>query len=393
MTIWFLGRNYPPEKGGGSQMRSQQVQFLKKNYDVKVITINYKSSSTIENDDVLLTPFIKNKLFRKLFVILDMLGIRDYYAKWIKETLFYLKNNIKEGDVIFATTGGELACLQIAKELKLKYGNKIKTILNYHDLPIDCYYDGNKTRKRFHVNVDKLEKECLECCDYILTNSDNMSNQLLNKYPNLKNISKLYFGYDENNLIFKKDRNNTKKINIVHIGSVGESQSPEVLVKAYEKLSDIQKEKINITFIGDLTNNEYLMKSNVINKISYLPREEMIKYLLKNADYCFISLINNKNFISAMPTKFYEYIGLSIPIIGALPECEAKDVIDNEKFGYTCLYDDLDSLKKILINLYDDFNSEIYLNNLNNLISKREHFDSRNTLSVMNDTIERLLND
>lgn len=386
MKIWFITRSYPPLKGGGPLMRELQVDFLRKKYDIEVITINHENNKIDQEKGITYIPYTTNKYIKKLNILLEMFGIlKDSHNVWINRTVSYLKNKINDDDIIFSTTGGELASILIGDKLK-QLNKNVKHIINYHDLLSNGFYNGLREGKRFHVKIDIDESTCILNADYILSNSNSMTNQLVDKFPNIKNkIDKLYFGYRD--IIFNNTVNKQKHrdITIANIGSVGKLQRSEILVKAWEQLPINIKDKIKLVFIGNLRDNEFLMNNSEIKKIDYIPRDEMVEYVQSNIDVSFISLINNPLFKSAMPTKFYEYIGLELPIIGALPEnCEAIEVIKKYGFGYHCTYDDIECLKEILTNLVNNNNIKQIKNNL---VKYKHLFHSDNTLKIMYDVI------
>ena len=391
MKIWFITRSYPPLKGGGPQMRKLQVDFLRKKYAVKVITINHDSNKIHKKNEVTFIPYTRNKYLKKLNVLLEMFGIiKDSHQTWIDRTVSYLKDKIQNGDIVFSTTGGELASILIGCELK-RLNKDIKYIVNYHDLLDYGYYNGERIYQRFHVNIDKLEEKCLMEADFIFSNSNIMRDIIIKKFDFTKNkTDKLYFGYKKVSNINRKLLSNENKIKIANIGSASHLQSPEILIDAYNLLPNSIRNKIELVFIGDLNFNNKIKNSDIIT-IDYIDRDKLVPFVLDNIDYAFLSLININLFKPAMPTKFYEYIGLELPIIGALPEnSEATKVIKDYNFGYACVHGDIESLKNILISICEDDERKKYLEFRNNLIFNKNIFDSEQTLKGMYNMIDLL---
>eukprot|EP01047_Picozoa_sp_COSAG01_P015177 COSAG01_NODE_755_length_13819_cov_130.671939_1_plen_145_part_10 len=136
--LWFITRSYPPQTGGGPQTIKLQVDFLSKYYDVSVVTINHESHSNIICDHII---YLSKGRFFRVFSRLSALGLwLDDLFFWRKNALNYLKNKIDNDDIIFTTTGGEISCFNLGKQL-VKYKPSLKLILNYHDGIDHAIYD------------------------------------------------------------------------------------------------------------------------------------------------------------------------------------------------------------------------------------------------------------
>lgn len=379
-------------QGGGPLTRELQVSFLKRFFNVEVITIEYTKKAKSINNGIHYLPI---GLPLIICYILERSGIvTDYLFYWSRLAISYLKNKIKDGDIIFTTTGGEMGCIKIGAFLK-KYNSKIKHIANYHDVLDFAEYDKDKVYYKFHRNIDKIEGEYLKNTDYVFTNSVIMKNLLLNKFNFLSNkVDYMYFGF--NGPIIRKMPSKTtgqcnNKIKIGYIGEMGFLQAPEILIHAWNTLTPTYKSKIELTFIGNYMVNEVIANTEGINRIRYLQREELIAYLSRETDIAFLSIINKPIFKTLMSTKFYEYIGIGIPIISALPNgCEAGQVISEEGFGWVCIYGDITALTKILI--YAVEHPEAIKECEENIKKQRNKYNSEQTLSKMVNIIMSLLN-
>ncbi len=393
MKIWFITRSYPPQKGGGPQMRELQVDFLRKSYEVEVITINHENNIYAKKDNISYLPYLTNRYLKKASFLLAKYGLLlDPYNIWINNAYHYVNENISDNDIIFSTTGGELSSIIVGDKIK-NSNPSIKHIINYHDLLTNSYYDGERESKGYYKRIDILEGKYLKNADFILSNSDAMTKQIIRKFSFTESkIDKLYFGFRNNfpkNNYPKRAKENLK---IVHIGSVSHFQSPEILIKAWQALNNEEKERIELVFIGNISENKFINDCDEIEKIDFMPRNEMIEFIYENIDMGFISLINSKSFESAMPTKFYEYIGLELPIIGALPRnSEVLNTINNSTFGKACIYDVINDLTNVLSYLVNNVNQVSVFRR--NIINKKDLFDSKNTLKIMSETIDRVKND
>jgi|GEM_PF-5024715 len=68
--------------------------------------------------------------------------------------------------------------------------------------------------------------------------------------------------------------------------------------------------------------------------------------LLKHMDNAYDGIV---------PGKLYEYIGLCRPVLGLVPDGEAKDIISGLKRGIAVPQDDEDKIARAVCSLYDDF--------------------------------------
>ena len=99
-----------------------------------------------------------------------------------------------------------------------------------------------------------------------------------------------------------------------------------------------------IYYIGNSKNYEPLNKN-----IHFVD-----EFMCENIDIGFLSLV--KDYYGAcVPSKLYEYLNLEVPIIAALPEGDALDIINTKSYGKACIYDDIKGLKNI-IKFYKDKN-------------------------------------
>jgi len=313
----------------------------------------------------------------------------DYLNIWIKNTYLFLKDRVKDWDIVFSTTWWDLWSIKLGSLLK-NMNNNIKFIVNYHDLLYHWVYNWEKISNRFHVKIDDYEKKYLWNCDYVISSSLVMKNTLVNKYSFLKEkITYMYFWFDNNASNYKISKSCSDKVKIFYVWNMWTLQSPEIIIDSLMLLDQEIRDKIEIYFIWDYSGNKVINDSQNIKRISYMNRNDLIKLLETEADYWFFSLIEKESLKYAMPTKFYEYIWLWLPIIWVLPSnCESMNLINKYKLWLSVNYWDVEWLKNILNSIVKDKKQiNIYKNNINLI---KEKFDSSNTLSVMKDVIELL---
>jgi len=330
--------------GGGVLIRKSQVELLQRSgFQVTVVTPNYQQKELLAEQNVIRVPLVYN--FRASY-FLERVGIyEDYLDKWVSAAYKYLLNKVQKSDIVFATSGGELACFKLGSLLKEKLGCKF--VVNFQD-PLDYgTVNGVKIDNRFHVSRDQQEKKYLRNVDLIITSSQVNEDSLKNKYPYLAGrIVNSYFGYIKKVDLIQKQT--ASKLRIAYGGVFGTLQSPEILAKALEGMDGVEAH-----FIGNYTYHKPIHRFlNKFNFMQFLPRDEFLKFMMQNIDVGFVSLTSD--YLGAcVPSKLYEYINLALPILGALPAGDAVDIINQNGYGVACKYNDLDSLRHAIQQLRD----------------------------------------
>ena len=345
--VYFLTRSYLPSITGGTLIRSAQVEhFTKHGFEVKVATPNYKHLTYQLEGNTIKIPFYYSS---GMLLNLERFGIfEDYLDLWIMKAYKILLRRVKRDDILFATSGGGLGMVKLGYLLKETIGCKL--IINFHD-PINySIVNGMKVDSRFHIGRERQVKKYLSNADLIITTSMVYQKALRRKYPNWDSrIINNYFGY-----IQKVNVNNRKpqddNLRIAYGGAFSKQQSPEILANLTR--GDNSCEAV---FIGGYHKYQpirrYLNEPNV-KFYDTMRHEDYIEYITNNIDVGFASLSND--YLGAcVPSKIYEYINLGLPILAALPQGDAMDIINDNQYGIACKYDDIDGLKAGLRKMKD----------------------------------------
>ncbi|EJP74536.1 MULTISPECIES: glycosyltransferase [Campylobacter] len=386
MKIWYFTRSfYPFIKTGGALIRTSQVKNFKKfGWNIETVTPNYNSKKLVIENGVYHVPFsaIYNQKIANIF---ERLGIyEDYLDGWVKQAFEILKDKIDSSDILFATSGGELGMIKLGSLLKQRYNCKL--IVNFHDPIAYSKVCGLKIDNRFHISREKSEKKYLEQTDMIITSSLTNRRSLQKKYPNLKEvIHNNYFGYIAKTTISKR-KIVGDTICIAYVGAMSKYQSPEILYEVYKNLK--YKARIQIYFIGNYSAYRPLMNINDPNIIfiDYLDHEHFMNFMLENIDIGFVSL-SNDYFGACVPSKIYEYINLEIPILGALPDGDAKDIIVKNKFG---LAFDYKNIKDMAYAIDEYINIEYIEDIRKNIKIKKDEWFMDNQFKIMNSLLRNL---
>ena len=385
MKIYYLTRSYSPYlKGGGSLLRKSQVESLFCfGWAVNVVMPNYRSNKLEIENNIYLIPYNKNI---KIVSILERLGfMEDYLDTWVKNAFNYLKDKVKKDDIVFATSGGELGSIKLGSILQKNIGCKF--VINFHD-PLDySLVNGLKLDNKFHVSREQYELKYLKNSDLIITSSKINQKSLIDKYPQFKDkIVNNYFGF-----IKQIDLTPVKKreyLSIAYVGNMGNLQTPEILYEAYKRLDN--KKNIKVYFIGDSKN--YTPLKDIIDKnivfIDYLAHEEFLKFMNNNIDVGFVSLASD--YLGAcVPSKIYEYINLGLPMIGALPDGDGKEIINENGYGISCRYDDIEGLRDAI----EKFRDEEFLKQCKDkILADREIWSMRERIKEVDEWLREIVN-
>ncbi len=382
MKIWFLTRSlYPHQKGGGGQIRLGQIKFLKElGYEINIVMPNYEKDKLNIINNIIQLPLSYNI---RIASYLERVGFyEDYLDKWIKEAYKYLKNRVKKEDIVFATSGGELGMIKLGSLLKKEINCKF--VINFHDPLAYSIVNGYKLNNKFHVSREKQEYRYIKNSDLIVTSSKSNQKSLINKYPFLKNkILNNYFGYIEK-IKLEKYKKKNKKLKIAYIGNMGNLQKPEILYDIYKYLNS---NHIEIYFIGNINPNRLLKSISEDNVffLNFMPHVELLDFMIKNIDIGFVSLTSD--YLGAcVPSKIYEYINLGLPILGALPNGDGKDIINDNGYGIACNYNDINELSNAL-NSFLDIN---FLNDVKqNILKDRDKWFMKNKIKEIDTLLKK----
>jgi len=390
MKLYYLTRSfYPYQKGGGPLMRNGAVKYLQElGWDVTVVMPNYGSNKLNIENNVIQIPQNYNI---KLHLYMERLGLKeDYLDNWVKVAFEYLKDKVKKTDIIFATCGGELGMIKLGSLLKKEIGCKF--VVNFRD-PLDySIVNGIKLDNKLHISREKQEYKYLKNSDLIITSSKINQYSLQNKYPILKEkIVNNYFGYIEKINLTQTKKQNINKLKIAYVGNMGNLQKPEILYEIYKKINNSD---IEIYFIGNIDINKKLLEIKKINDknikfIDFLPHSDFLNFMSKKIDIGFVSLTND--YLGAcVPSKIYEYINLELPILGALPNGDGKDIINNYNYGIACKYDDT----KGLIKAIEKFQNKKFLYSIKQNIQKdKNNWHMKNKISEIDKILKGLVNE
>lgn len=348
--LYYLARSYYPyQKGGGPQMRAGAVKYLKAlGWDIVVVVPNYQTSEVIHNDEVIQIPFPR-RYIQKLTSLLERVGVyEDYLDRWVEGAFRYLKDHVQQEDIVLATSGGELGMIKLGS--RLEQITHCKFVVNFRDPLNYGYMNGMRRDSKLHIGREKIHDKYLQNARLILTSSQYYAKVLRQRFPTMPaKIVNNYFGYIEPLKIIASPRKTDSILRIAYVGTMGSTQRPELLYQAWKALND---KDIELYFIGDYKRYKPLrnIRDEGIYLMDFMPHDQFLTFMREHIDVGFVSLVNDY-FGACVPSKIYEYINLGIPILGALPLGDGREMINTNGYGVACDYRDITCLTQHILQL------------------------------------------
>jgi len=269
--------------------------------------------------------------------------------------------------------------------LKKKYG--IRLVLDFRDPWTQ------RTMKvwpsRFHYGYDRLlERKVVGEADAIIAATPGVARVIQQSHPGISHkVSVIYNGFDSEDIPAQSQPSvaMSPKLRIAYAGTLESwntqrtlrrriketlgykicsvdlsTHSPLYLLQAVKALSCEQPEfkcKLQLSFAGRFgaANEQLVMQlglSDVVRVLGYLPHTETIE-LLQQADVLFLPMLtecDGRRSYNASG-KIFEYLALRRPILAAVPEGDAADIVRHARAGWVVNPHDVLQMKVILKDL------------------------------------------
>jgi len=177
----------------------------------------------------------------------------------------------------------------------------------------------------------RIERETVCFSDAVLTVTESNRRTMLSRYPDLpaEKFVHLPNGYDPEVFAgFRPRAHAGDGLVVTHLGTVYKTSTPAYLLDAIERLPDRVRDRVELRFIGRITEEQrpLLEGRNVkIRCFGFLPQAQALE-LAAASDFLFLSM-TDPNFASG---KIYEYLGMGIPILALCPRGGEVDRILQE---------------------------------------------------------------
>jgi len=362
--VLVIAPNFQPESVGGATRIYEMVKEIYGEYDVTVVCpplpspfTQYKKSNHIFQKQILdgITIY-RIWTYQPSTINPSSVGRFLYYTIFPILTNLFLFRLLRDVSfVIISTPPPSLLITSWIVRLCQK-----KLIIDVRDLWIDALISLKYVNKNnlFVKWVRRFEISCWKKSDLILANSITAIDRI-KQILGLNSTKIKYFPFHADLKIFKKENVQTEK-QIVYIGNFGISQALEVLINSIPiVLSKIPELNVKLygggfceSKIRNLVKELGLEKS--IHFFNPVSREEIPSILSKSL-IGIVPLEDNEGLRSAIPTKTFEYLACSLPVLAYGRSDELKRIIKESDAG---IYIDNNNHKEIADSLIKLLNDE-----------------------------------
>lgn len=397
INVLFLSYFFPPGGGAGSQRPLKFAKYLPEFGISPVILagpIKYESywapedvsllnelPSNIHIKRIKQMPSNKENIFEKVKTIFS--GEPTHERWWEKEALKEADKIVYacKIDIIFATLSPYNSA-KIARKIGKK--KRIPWIIDLRDpwaLDENRVYPSILNRL---FDTAKMKKEIF-AASIVIMNTPQAKENLIKKFPKITNkkVEIITNGYDESDFIEQPEKRDDRHFRIVHTGFLhtkigldanhkrkyyrifGKSKSDVnfltrshfYLMIAVEKVAKRIPEfadDFELILAGKnsdcdkkVIENSPLYKNVIFT--GYLPHNESIN-LLRTTDMLFLPMQELSKGISAtiVPGKLYEYLASGRPILGAVPEGDARKYLLKNGGNYVVFPSDVEEMERAI---------------------------------------------
>lgn len=282
--------------------------------------------------------------------------IPDARIGWVKPSVTYLSNYLKENSVdVIITTGPPHSMHLIGMELQKRFS--VKWIADFRDPWTSIgYHKELKLSKSAALKHKTLEKLVLNTADCIITTSYTTKKEF--EQITLKPIHVITNGYDVET-ITKPALD--EKFTISHIGSLLSKRNPRILWKALKvilKENEQFRNDFQLQLIGKVspeiidTITEFKLDS-YLNLVGYVSHTDALLYQ-RSSQVLLLIEIDSYETQGIIPGKLFEYMSAERPILAIGPEeSDIAKILKDTNTGSYFNYDNLEEVKDYILKCYD----------------------------------------
>ncbi|HCU07009.1 MAG TPA: hypothetical protein DIC42_05475 [Holosporales bacterium] len=367
LNILFLTYAYPPQKFPRSIQISHLVQYLRKDFNITVVTSEPQDAedSSLLNftplDNVIYAPksnFTKavelskgNSIKKNIFPDPQYL----WHFDLLKKSQNLIENSLPD---IIVTFGHPMSTHIAGLKLKQKYPN-ITWLAHFSDPWVDNIFNDYNIWTRL---INKYYQDSVfKNADRLIFTSTETIDLVTEFYSSSVREKSVYLPHVFNeDLYTQKENIANERIIFRYIGNFYGNRQPDSLLKALQLLSTEQRAQFRIEFFGSSTESlqvmisEYKLEDTVFaySSVSYIKSLE----LMHSADMLLIIDAPTEK-SPFLPSKLIDYIGSDKPIFGITPPGTSQKLI--EEMGFLVadsrdISDIANKLKKIIEICYKD---------------------------------------
>lgn len=286
----------------------------------------------------------------------------DEHKSWISKAVKLGSEIIDTHKIeIIYVTAPPFSAFVAAGELKEKY--KIPLVIDYQDSWL--HSATNSYSMGFHrLRNMKLEQDVIRVTDEIITTNRRIKEYLIEEYDYIKHadVNIIHHGFDEEDyrIASSKPLPEKPRMRFTNVGGFFDLISPKYFFEAlkivFRKRPDIRG-KIEACFIGGLSkeNLKLIQKNNVSDAVfnpGYLNHMDAIRYMLAS-DVLWFTIGKGDGDEVTSPVRLAEYFGARKPILAAVPDGAAKQLLKNYDAVRICEPDEPNEIADLIIEYYD----------------------------------------
>ena len=282
--------------------------------------------------------------------------IPDARKAWVKPSVIYLSNYIKENNIEAIITTGPPHSLHLIG-LQLKNKINLKWIADFRDPWTTIgYHKKLKLTKSSASKHKALEASVLNTADQIVVTS-NVTKTEFQKITQ-KPIDVITNGYD---ITVAPSVKHDNKFTLSHIGSLLSERNPEILWKALSELiseNELFAQSFQLNLIGTVSEDilESIDNNNLkgySNVIGYVSHQKAIEYQQQSQVLLLIE-IDSEDTKCIIPGKLFEYMVSKRPILAIGPkDSDVENIIGDTNTGRYFGYSDKETIKSAILEYFE----------------------------------------
>lgn len=347
-----------------------------------------------------LKNLIVNALKLSRSLIRYYLHIPDDHVGWLLPAVIKGLLIVRERhpSIIYATAPPYTSFL-VGYALKIITG--LPLVIDYRDLwredVLRQWVKGWRKKIEHHI-----ERRVISAADMIISVSKGYIKALQKQNPNIPETRFIHIpnGIDWDDFLGLKPKpREPGKFIIVYTGSLWKERRGEYFLQALGELlmeNPSMRDKIRVKFIGTVEEShiqpmkQVIMKYNltpVVQFIPYVTHKEALSYQL-SADVLLLIVDKGPHNYGTLPGKIFEYLCARRPILGLVPDGEAKELILNCRAGVVTPATDVKRIKEAIMELFNYYYCERKKFNPNEAALKK--FDRKTLTRVLADVFDEL---
>jgi glycosyltransferase involved in cell wall biosynthesis len=337
----------------------------------------------------------KSKLRATLSRFADVwLQIPDQFIYWLPGALWVGLKVVKQCDVIYSTSD------PFTDHLVACFLHKLSGkpwVADFRD-PWTQYVVYQRWSSRLRSRVDGFfEKYLLKVPNVVSVTCVATAKSFQELYPSLPKdkFVEITNGFDAEDF----DRpicSDFDKFTIAYTGRFhGRKNTPHSFLQALGELRREQPElasEIQVVFAGMFEEKNYgLLKQwdleGMVRPLGYVPHCKSIELLLKS--HVLLLTLNDEPGVNlTYPGKLFEYLATRKTILALVPEGATADLIREMKAGPIVPPDDVEAVKKVILNLYNQYKQESTLSRIHDNL---QNFERRTLTGRLAQCLDGLL--